>query len=213
MRLLMTEGRAYVLILAALAVLFGYLHAYLVAVPIALFFFLLFFFRDPERALPVPRPGMEDFVSPADGKVTAVGVVEENYLFEGPAAMVTIFLSPLDVHVNRSPLAGEIKQVEHRPGLFRAAYIADAPSVNERNYIVIENSRARCLAVQIVGVLARRVVCWVKPGQSVDAGARIGLMKFGSCMQVFMPPQTELQVSEGDRVRAGETVIGGLRHV
>lgn len=212
MRLLISEGKSYLAILAVLASILWIVSPFLTAVPLVLFLFLLFFFRDPERETTAPQPGVEHFVSPADGRVTAVGQVDEGYLFQGPAAMVTIFLSPLDVHVNRAPIGGEVRHVEHRPGLFRAAYIADAPSVNERNYIVIENSRTRCLAVQIVGVLARRAVCWVKPGQSVAAGERIGIMKFGSCMQIFMPPETALRVSVGDRVCAGETVIGMISY-
>ncbi len=212
MSLLFSEGRTYVLILAVLAFLLWFVQPFLILVPITLFLFLLFFFRDPQRTPPEPRPGLEYFVSPADGKVTAVGPVDESYLFQGPSMMVTIFLSPLDVHVNRTPIGGTVTQTEHKPGLFRAAYIAEAPSVNERNYIVVENVHARCLVVQIVGVLARRVVCWVKAGQALQAGERIGLMKFGSCMQVFMPPDTKIKVATGDRVRAGETIIGEMSY-
>ncbi len=125
--------------------------------------------------------------------------------------MVTIFLSPLDVHVNRSPISGHVKAVEHRQGKFRPAYLADAPSVNERNYLVVQNSETQCLLVQIVGIVARRVVCWAKVGEELQRGEKFGLMKFGSSLQVFMPPETEMRVKQGARVVGGETVIGVIR--
>jgi len=126
--------------------------------------------------------------------------------------MVTIFLSPLDVHVNRAPIDGVVESVEYRKGKFRPAYVADAPSVNERNYVIIRGEHAQCLVVQIVGVLARRVVCWVNKGDTVKRGEKFGLMKFGSCVQVFMPAKTVVTVTEGARVMGAESVIGVMAH-
>lgn len=212
MKLLLREGRSYLYILGALAIILFFVHPLLVMIPMAIFVFLLFFFRNPEREHPLEQEGQTSFLSPADGRITVVAEVVEPYYMAGRARLVTIFLSPLDVHVNRTPIAGRVVKVEHRLGLFRPAYISNAPAVNERNYIAVENDKVRCLLVQIVGVLARRVVCWVKPGDLLERGERFGLMKFGSCMQVFMPVQTKAQVKVGDRVVAGETVIGVVYH-
>lgn len=211
MRLLLAEGRTYLVALFVMAVLLFWIYPLLIALPILLFGFLLFFFRDPQRNHP-PESALEiTFLAPADGKVTVVDTVHDPYLFGGPAKMVTIFLSPLDVHVNRAPISGRVKTVEHRPGLFRPAYLAEAPSVNERNYVVVTNDETRCLLVQIVGVVARRVVCWVKAGDELKRGEKFGLMKFGSSMQVFMPPTTDLVVKRGTRVVGGESLIGVIR--
>jgi len=209
--LLLREGRLYLYVLGLSALILFFLYPLAVMLPVAVFLFLLFFFRDPVRDLPPEKKGEISFLSPADGKVTAVEEVEEPYVFKGRAKLVTIFLSPLDVHVNRTPIAGKVVSVEHRPGLFRPAYIANAPAVNERNYVVVDNGRIKCLLVQIVGVLARRVVCWVKPGDELARGEKFGLMKFGSCMQVFMPLNAQPMVAVGERVIGGQTVIGVIR--
>jgi phosphatidylserine decarboxylase len=211
-KLLFKEGTTYLLILAGLAIVLFFIHPLLVAIPAIVFVFLAFFFRDPVRIVPVPESGVTSFLSPADGKILVIDEVEDGYLFRGRAKMVTIFLSPLDVHVNRTPIAGEVVAVEHRKGRFRPAYLAEAPSVNERNYIVVRNEYTQCLLVQIVGVLARRVVCWAKPGDTLAQGEKFGLMKFGSSMQVFMPVNTEIKVENGARVIGGETVIGVITH-
>lgn len=211
MKLLLQEGRLYLYILGITAFILFFIHPLLVALPVAVFFFLMFFFRDPVREQPLINDGEIDFLSPADGRVMAVDEVDEPYYFKGRAKLVTIFLSPLDVHVNRTPIGGEVVKVEHRAGLFKPAYIADAPSVNERNYVVVDNGSVQVLLVQIVGVLARRVVCWVKPGDKLERGGKFGLMKFGSCMQVFMPLTAELLVSVGERVIGGVSRIGVIR--
>jgi len=211
MKLLLKEGRLYLFILLALGLILFFVHPWLVVLPIVVVFFLLFFFRDPVRKYPPEKTGEISFLSPADGKVTVVDDVDEPYFIKGRAKLVTIFLSPLDVHVNRVPISGKIELVAHKAGKFRPAYIADAPSVNERNYVAIKGENTRCLLVQIVGVLARRVVCWVKPGDIVVRGDKFGLMKFGSCMQVFMPLEAEVMVRVGERVVGGESVIGVVR--
>jgi len=209
--LLLQEGRTYLLILAVLALGAYLIHPLLVLIPLALVIFLAYFFRDPQRTHPLEIENETTFLSPADGRVMVVAEVNEPYLFAAPAKLVTIFLSPLDVHVNRSPIAGEVTKVAHQPGLFRPAYLVDAPAVNERNYVAIKGADTQCLLVQIVGVVARRVVCWVKVGDKIERGAKFGVMKFGSSMQVFMPREANCTVRVGDKVVGGETVIGVIK--
>jgi len=206
--LLWREGRIYLLILAVVAVGAYLWHPWLLVIPLAVLIFLAYFFRDPKRVPPAENRGEAAFLSPADGKVMVVSEVEEPFLFAGPAKLVTIFLSPLDVHVNRAPISGEVVEVRHKKGLYRPAFLVDAPSVNERNYVAIRNERVQCLLVQIVGVVARRVVCWAKKGDRVARGEKFGLMKFGSSIQIFMPSDTACAVRVGERVVGGETVIG-----
>ena len=212
MKLLLKEGSLYLYILGVLALILFFVHPLLLVLPVAVFFFLLFFFRDPVRVHPTEKDGELTFLSPADGKVTAVDEVDEPYFLKGKAKLVTIFLSPFNVHVNRVPISGKVVKVEHKMGKFKPAYVVDAPSVNERNYVALESGHVKCLLVQIVGVLARRVVCWVKPGDELVRGEKFGLMKFGSCMQVFMPIEAEARVKVGEHVVGGETVIGVIRH-
>ncbi len=130
--------------------------------------------------------------------------------FVGAAQAVSIFLSPLDVHVNRSPLAGLVVGVEYRPGAKMAAYRAEASEQNERTSIAIQGEAARVVVRQIAGVLARRIVCRVRPGDKLALGERFGLIKFGSRTDLIVPASVRLQVKAGDRVRGGETVMGVL---
>jgi phosphatidylserine decarboxylase len=211
MKLLLREGRTYLAILALLAAVLFFVYPPLLFIPLLLFGLLIYFFRDPKRRQPAANDAEIDFLAPADGRVMVVDVVHDPYLFRGPAQMVTIFLGPLDVHINRSPIGGRVTAVEHRRGQFRPAYLAEAPAVNERNYVAVKNDETQCLLVQIVGILARRVVCWVKVGDELERGEKFGLMKFGSSLQVFMPPATEVRVKRGARVVGGETVIGVIK--
>jgi phosphatidylserine decarboxylase len=130
----------------------------------------------------------------------------------GEWTQISIFLSPLDVHVNRIPVAGRITKVDYRPGRCRAAYRAEATSENERSEIWIDDGRRTVVCRQITGVLVRRVVCRAKPGDDVRAGERYGVMKFGSRIDLFLPGGTRVLVGVGDRVRAGETVLAELPH-
>jgi phosphatidylserine decarboxylase len=175
--------------------------------------FVLFFFRDPERRVPsVP----DVLVSPADGKVVEIGEVDEREFLGQRAHRVGIFMSPLNVHVNRAPCDGEVEAVAHRPGRFLKAYKESASSENERTSLVLRNAaggRARIVVRQIAGVLARRIVCDVAVGDRVERGQRFGMVKFGSRAEVYVPADSgfEWSVRVGQRVRGGETVLGVFR--
>lgn len=167
----------------------------------------LFFFRDPERTI-VAQP--DAVLSPADGRVMIAGAAGE----AAPAGdwqQISIFLSPMDVHVNRIPASGRVTSVGYRPGKFLPAYRGEAADLNERSEIWIDHGGQSIVVRQIVGILARRVVCRATMGATVQAGDRYGVMKFGSRMDVFLPPSAEVRVSVGQMVRAGETIIAVLR--
>ena len=168
--------------------------------------FFAYFFRDPERIIPT-APGL--VVSPADGRVVIAGPSDGRWSPPGEWQQVTIFLSPMDVHMNRTPVGGRVTRIEYRPGKFLPAYKEDAGE-NELNEIWIDHDGEPVVVRQIVGVLARRVVCRVEEGQSLERGERIGLMKFGSRMDVFLPIRAQLLVQVGQTVVAGETVLARL---
>lgn len=168
--------------------------------------FFAYFFRDPERRVP---EGAGLVVSPADGRVMIAGPAEPGSAPPGDWTQVTIFLSPLDVHINRAPLAGRVTRVEYRPGRFLPAYKPESRE-NEQNELWLDHEGQPVVVRQVVGVLARRIVCRVAEGDDVATGERIGLMKFGSRMDVFLPPSADLRVRVGDRVRGGETLLAVL---
>jgi phosphatidylserine decarboxylase len=165
--------------------------------------FLIFnFFRDPERSIPAQAQAI---ISPADGRI--VQVVQESY--EGcPVCRVSIFMSPLDVHVNRAPIAGVIKEVNYRKGAFRVAMEEAASVENEQNVFTLEGEQGRVVVKQIAGILARRIVFWKRPGDSLARGERVGLIKFGSRVDVLMEPDVALSIKVGDHVRAGSSILG-----
>ena len=201
-------GLPFVAGAAILAVVAGAVAGWWFALPLLLLAALfLYFFRDPERQSP-HRP--DAVLSPADGKVLVAGPALPGIAPPGAWQQVSIFLSPLDVHVNRIPASGKVTSVSYMPGRFLPAYRHDAASDNERSEIWIERDGQHIVARQIVGMLARRVVCRVQPGAEVRAGDRFGVMKFGSRMDVFVPVTAELCVRAGDAVRGGETMIAVL---
>lgn len=169
--------------------------------------FFAYFFRDPDRTVP-QAPGL--VVSPADGRVMIAGNADPATSPPGQWTQVAIFLSPIDVHINRSPVAGRVTRIEYKPGRFLPAYDARA-GANESNEVWVDTDGATVVFRQVVGILARRIVCRIAEGQFVGRGERVGLMKFGSRMDVFLPPSAELAVRPGQQVVAGETVIASLR--
>ena len=170
--------------------------------------FCLWFFRDPERTAPADE-GL--VISPADGRVVAVVSEREDRFLNVQATRVSIFMSPLDVHVNRSPVTGTVRQVQHTEGKFRAAFSDKSSLDNERNAVVLESGGKRFLMVQIAGALARRIVCHVGPGDRLERGQRFGMIMFGSRVDVFLPPGVQPTVSKGERVRAGLSVLGRVQ--
>jgi len=169
---------------------------------------VMFFFRDPER---VPPDGGGQFLSPADGRVVAVLPTVQQRFPGGDTLQVGIFMSILDVHVNRSPIAGRVRSVEHVPGRFLQAFRPEAAEVNEHNFIALQNGPTSVLVKQIAGILARRVVCWAREGDGLEAGQRFGIIMLGSRVDLFLPPDVEVLVKPGDKVRGGQTIVARLR--
>jgi phosphatidylserine decarboxylase len=168
--------------------------------------FFAYFFRDPERQIPT-GPGL--VVSPADGRIVIAGDADARWSPPGKWKQITIFLSPMDVHMNRTPVEGRVTRIEYKEGTFLPAYKVDA-SLNELNEVWIDYYGEPIVFRQIVGVLARRIVCRVAEGQTLERGERVGLMKFGSRMDVFLPTRAEIQIQVGQHVVAGETVLARL---
>ena len=168
--------------------------------------FLTYFFRDPERQVP-QAPDL--VVAPADGRVMIAGPTDHRWAPPGDWKQITIFLSPMDVHINRTPVEGRITKIEYKPGKFLPAY-DEGSNDNELNELWIDSNGRTVVVRQVVGILARRIVCRVVVGQDLERGERIGLMKFGSRMDVFLPPDAEVRVGVGDRTVAGETVLASL---
>jgi len=165
---------------------------------------LAWFYRDPERNVPRDE---SLWVSPADGKVVEIGPADHPYT--GPALRIGIFMSPLDVHVNRAPAGGTVEFLEYVPGKRLAAYHPKASLENERFYVGMRTSQGKTLLVQIAGMLARRIASRVKRGDVLTRGQRYGMIKLGSKVEVYLPGPVKPLVAVGDRVRAGETPIGG----
>jgi phosphatidylserine decarboxylase len=163
------------------------------------------FFRDPERTIPAVTHGV---LAPADGRVTSVEDAVDPFV--GQSRRVSIFLSPLDVHINRAPIAGLVSDIVYTPGRFVAAYDPTAGEVNERCAVRIQGDAARVTVVQVAGVVARRIVCRVGPGDKLEAGERFGMIRFGSRTDCYMPKGTDVRVKVGDRVIGGVTVVGLL---
>ena len=190
---------------AAAAFVWGsvWLGAVLLILPLA----IGLFFRDPERSI---TAGRDQVLAPADGKVMHAGPARPGEAPPGDWQQITIFLSVLDVHINRTPVPGTVTRVEYIPGKFLPAYRHDAFQ-NERSEIWIDHDGVPVVVRQVVGLLARRVVCRLTPGQVLEPGARIGLMKFGSRMDVFVPESADVLIAQGAMVTAGVTVIARLR--
>ena len=171
------------------------------AILLLLTLFMAFFFRDPKR---VPPSDPDVVVSPADGKVTRITSGADS------STVISIFLSPLDVHINRSPIPGKIVDVLYSPGKFLMATNEKASLVNEQNALTIQGEKITVVCKQIAGILARRIVCWKARGDSLGLGERFGIIKFSSRTDVLLPGNVRVTVKEGDRVRGGTTVIGRI---
>ncbi|TAL10175.1 MAG: phosphatidylserine decarboxylase family protein [Nitrospirae bacterium] len=166
------------------------------------------FFRNPPRRIP---DGPNLVVSPGDGRVLAVAEEEETRFLKARAVRVSIFLSPLNVHINRTPCAGRVQTISYAPGKFLVASEPEATLQNEQTAALIEtDAGCRILCVQVAGYVARRIVCWLSEGDRVERGERYGLIRFGSRMDLYVPVGTQVRVKAGDRVTGGESIIGVL---
>lgn len=199
------DAWCYLSILAFLIVLAYWVWPGLVILPGILFLFILYFFRNPERDISMDELML---VSPADGVVMDVERVFEDQFLERESIRVRIFLSIFNVHVNRSPMAGEVVFRAYRRGQMIPAFKNRASELNEKNYVGIQNNHLQILVTQVTGFIARRIVCWVNKGDKVVQGERYGMIKFGSCSEIFVPTNVAIMVSPGDKVRGGVSVIG-----
>lgn len=171
--------------------------------------FILCFFRDPERLIPSREDAL---VSPADGKVILVERVATNGFITGEMQKISIFMNVFNVHVNRIPCNGQVEKIHYKPGKFYSADSAKGGLANEYCASVLTTSTGKSLAfVQIAGLIARRIVCLLEPGDTVIRGRRFGLIRFGSRVDLYLPVETDIQVKEGDKVKAGESILGYLK--
>jgi phosphatidylserine decarboxylase len=202
------EGLPFILIATILAIFFyGIGFLILTVLSGCLAVFTVFFFRDPRRTCSCTADAV---VTPADGRVIKIQRLEgRESPLQGPAVLVSVFMSLFNVHVNRIPIAGIIQVIDYHPGKFFSANLDKASEQNERNSILLETSNNRRIVVrQIAGLIARRIVCWAKEGDQVQTGQRFGLIRFGSRLDVFLPADARVIVQNGQRVKAGQTIIG-----
>lgn len=170
---------------------------------------VIYFFRDPERS---PPDGDHLIISPADGKVVLIKEIEEDVYLKEPATQVSIFLSPLDVHVNRNPISGQLEYLKYHPGKYLMAWDENASNLNERaDFGVLHSSGTKLFFKQITGFLARRIVYHIKEGDALKTGERFGMMKFGSRMDVIVPKNVDIHVKVGDRTWAGQSILGEIK--
>ncbi len=199
------EGFPFIIPTACLALLFlslGFSGAGIFFVCLALF--IVFFFRDPSREIPSDESLV---ISPADGKVVGIkkGVEEAD---GRKVTQVSIFLSVFNVHINRTPISGEVTNISYNKGKFMAAFAEKASLLNEQNSVSIKNKNMTVRVNQIAGLIARRIVCWVEKGQNLEKGERFGLIRFGSRVDIFLPETVDIKVSKGHKVVGGITIIG-----
>jgi phosphatidylserine decarboxylase len=199
------EGLLFILPSLFLSFLFCFLGVYaLAAFTLFLTLFFLFFFRNPARSA---KSGKGEILSAADGRVMGVEDLFENEFLREKVRRISVFMSLTDVHVNRAPCKGHVARVEHRDGRFRLAFKKGIDEENERNYIVIRRNGERFLVVQIAGFLARRIVCYVKEHDRVEKGEQVGMIAFGSRVDVYMPTSYRPAVEVGQNVKSGLTVL------
>lgn len=200
----------YPLIVACIVLALGLgfsISVYWAILPAILALFFSYFFRNPKRTIPVD---VNHIVSPADGKVMEVATVFEDTVLHCECQKVTIFLSVFNVHVNRAPIEGDITFRQYTEGQFLPAYKDSVGYENERHTIAIKNDRMEIVVTQIAGLLARRIVSWTDLGNHVKQGDLYGMIKFGSCTELYVPLDVEILVKKGDTVTGGETIVGRL---
>ena len=201
------EGLPYALALLGLAIILAWIHPLWSILPLICFGYVLYFFRDPVRNAPADPLAI---ISAADGKIVGIDELAEPYYLNKTVRRVSIFLSIFDVHINRSPVAGKVDYIEYHEGKFHNALEGKSSILNEHNLIGMENHHSKVCVKQIAGMIARRIVCYCSKGDEIKAGEKIGLIKFGSRVEIFMPLETEILVQIGQKVKGGETIIGRL---
>ena len=204
------EGIPFIGVAVGVTLLAGWLGWVIVAVGAALLtLFVSWFFRNPSRVVPM---GPRLVLAPGDGKVIAIEEEFEPRFIKDRSIRLTIFLNVFDVHINRIPCEGVVEEVQYQPCLFLVASRPDATLRNEQNALMIRTVEgAKVLCVQVAGLIARRIVCWISPGDRAVCGERFGLIRFGSRMDTFLPVGTVINVAVGDHVKGGETILGELR--
>jgi len=200
------EGIPYIFLATFFTVVFAILHwVSLTCVFLATTVLVVNFFRDPERIIP-SEPDL--VVSPADGRIIAVEKVQEEIFLHCQVIKISIFMTIFNVHVNRVPCSGKVKEVKHWPGRFLSANKKRSSIENERNAVLLDmEGRRQLVVVQVAGLIARRIVCWAKPGDYVARGERFGMIRFGSRLDVYVPIDSNIMVKRGNKVRAGESVL------
>ncbi|MEW6739629.1 MAG: phosphatidylserine decarboxylase family protein [Nitrospirota bacterium] len=201
------EGYPFIIFFSVLTIISFFITGatWVALLPFILTLFMLYFFRDPERIAP---EGDNIFVSPADGKVILIKNVREDQRLKSDAIEVSIFMSPLNVHVNRAPCDGVVESVVHTSGKFLSAFKHEASLQNENIAMLLNTKHGKVLVRQVAGFVARRAVCRVKPGDTLKKGQRYGIIKFSSRLDVYLPKDADIKVKLGDKVKAGETIIG-----
>ncbi len=199
------EGWPFIIFFAIISTWLLWLSCYKFAIAMGvLTLFCLFFFRNPERSV---KEDKDLVLAPADGKVMEINKVWEEQYLEAETIQLRIFLSLFNVHVNRSPMAGTVEWVNKKGGIFLPAFKKEAGNKNARNYVGLISEYGKVLVVQITGIIARRIVCWVNPGDAMGAGERFGLIRFGSCTELYLPLEAEILVVPGQKVKGGETIV------
>jgi phosphatidylserine decarboxylase len=203
------EGHVFIVIPLALFMVTLPLGEWWLTLPLALFTgFSAYFFRNPERVIP---PDLAAYLSPADGRVLDVGQVKEDRYLHGEMQKISIFMSPFNVHVNRVPRTGTVVDVIYHPGKFFSANLDKASLDNEQAATIVKDQQGRSyMFVQIAGFVARRIVNYARAGKEIEAGQRVGLIRFGSRLDVYLPLEADVWAKAGQRVRAGETILGRL---
>ena len=201
------EGYPFIIFFSSITILSAILRLNWVTVAaLILTLFMFYFFRDPDR---ITDRNRNTFISPADGKVILITEAKEDEMLKESRRKISIFMSPLDVHVNRAPCDGIVKDVQHVPGKFYSAFKDDASILNEHITMLLDcQDHGHIVVKQIAGTVARRAVCRVKSGDSLSQGQRYGIIKFSSRVDIFLPLNTEIKVKLNDQVKAGETILG-----
>jgi len=204
-----SEGWPFIIPLAIVtALLFAFGWKNTAIISLALTLFVIFFFRDPERIVP---GGKEVVVSPADGRVIVIKEIFEPTYLKQNVKQISIFLSVFNVHVNRSPIGGTVETVKYNPGKFHVASVDKASLDNEQTAMVIADGSNKILVKQIAGLIARRIVCYAKPGDRIKTGERYGLIRFGSRVDIFLPKDADLKVKIGDSIKGARDIIAVLK--